>query len=56
MGSNGDPIHSRGIGSRPDTHADAAEFLLGQRATFITGADLLVDGGVVASLLRGHHG
>lgn len=40
----------------PDDIADAAEFLLGQRATFITGADLLVDGGVVASILRGHHG
>ncbi|MBN6039667.1 SDR family oxidoreductase [Amycolatopsis sp. 195334CR] len=34
----------------PDDIADAAAFLLGPQATFITGTDLLVDGGVVASM------
>lgn len=33
----------------PDDIADAAAFLLGPQATFITGSDLLVDGGVVAA-------
>lgn len=37
----------------PDDIAAAVEFLLGQGASFVTGADLLVDGGVVASLLGG---
>jgi NAD(P)-dependent dehydrogenase (short-subunit alcohol dehydrogenase family) len=32
----------------PDDIAAAAEFLLGPHASFITGTDLLVDGGVVA--------
>jgi NAD(P)-dependent dehydrogenase (short-subunit alcohol dehydrogenase family) len=36
------------IGTATDI-ADAAAFLLGSSATFITGADLLVDGGVVAA-------
>jgi meso-butanediol dehydrogenase/(S,S)-butanediol dehydrogenase/diacetyl reductase len=31
--------------------ASAVEFLVGPAASFITGTDLLVDGGVVASLL-----
>jgi len=30
-----------------------AEFLVGPQSSFITGTDLLVDGGVVASLLFG---
>ncbi|ACC38712.1 short-chain type dehydrogenase/reductase [Mycobacterium marinum M] len=34
----------------PDDIAAAAAFLLGPEATFITGADLLVDGGVVAAI------
>uniref|UniRef100_A0AAU3H4Z3 SDR family oxidoreductase n=1 Tax=Streptomyces sp. NBC_01401 TaxID=2903854 RepID=A0AAU3H4Z3_9ACTN len=34
----------------PDDIADAAAFLLGPGATFITGNDLLVDGGVIAAL------
>ncbi|HBF83118.1 MAG TPA: short-chain dehydrogenase [Streptomyces sp.] len=41
---------------RPGTPADiaaAAEFLLGPAATFISGTDLLVDGGVIAAALRG---
>lgn len=33
--------------------AAAAEFLLGPQSAFITGTDLLVDGGVVAALLAG---
>jgi NAD(P)-dependent dehydrogenase (short-subunit alcohol dehydrogenase family) len=35
----------------PDDVAAAAEFLLGPQASFVTGTDLLVDGGVVAGLL-----
>ena len=34
----------------PDDIADAAAFLLGPTASFITGTDLLVDGGVVAAI------
>ncbi|MCX4704655.1 SDR family oxidoreductase [Streptomyces sp. NBC_01373] len=34
----------------PDDIAAAASFLLGPQAGFITGTDLLVDGGVVAAL------
>jgi NAD(P)-dependent dehydrogenase (short-subunit alcohol dehydrogenase family) len=37
-----------------DEIAAAAEFLLGPGASFITGTDLLVDGGVVAALMTGH--
>ncbi len=33
--------------------ADAAAFLLGDQAGFITGADLLMDGGVTAALRAG---
>lgn len=36
----------------PDDVAAAAEFLLGPASSFITGTDLLVDGGVVAALRR----
>ncbi|MFI9386960.1 SDR family oxidoreductase [Kutzneria sp. NPDC052558] len=39
-----------GRAGTPDDIADAAAFLLGPHAGFITGADLLVDGGVVASV------
>lgn len=34
----------------PDDIADAAAFLLGPQASFITGTDLLVDGGVIAAI------
>ncbi|MFU2341362.1 SDR family oxidoreductase [Streptomyces albidoflavus] len=37
----------------PEDIADAAAFLLGPGASFITGNDLLVDGGVVAALRSG---
>ncbi|KFG77066.1 hypothetical protein FM21_13735 [Streptomyces mutabilis] len=37
----------------PDDIAAAAAFALGRDATFITGTDLLVDGGVVAALRSG---
>jgi NAD(P)-dependent dehydrogenase (short-subunit alcohol dehydrogenase family) len=37
----------------PDEIAAAAAFLLGPEASFITGVDLLVDGGVVAALRSG---
>ncbi|MEU3178963.1 MULTISPECIES: SDR family oxidoreductase [Streptomyces] len=37
----------------PEDVADAAAFLLGPGASFITGNDLLVDGGVVAALRAG---
>jgi NAD(P)-dependent dehydrogenase (short-subunit alcohol dehydrogenase family) len=35
----------------PDDIAAAAAFLTGPQATFITGTDLLVDGGAVSALL-----
>jgi NAD(P)-dependent dehydrogenase (short-subunit alcohol dehydrogenase family) len=38
----------------PDDIAAAAAFLLGADATFITGADLLVDGGVTAAVKAGN--
>ncbi|MEU9454882.1 SDR family oxidoreductase [Streptomyces sp. NPDC048277] len=38
----------------PADITEAAAFLLGPAATFITGTDLLVDGGVVAALRSGH--
>jgi NAD(P)-dependent dehydrogenase (short-subunit alcohol dehydrogenase family) len=37
----------------PDDIAAAVAFLLGPDSTFITGTDLLVDGGVVAALRSG---
>ncbi len=42
----------RRIGT-PDDIAAAAEFLLGPAAGFITGVDLLVDGGVMAAIQTG---
>ena len=36
-----------------DEIAEAAAFLLGEHATFITGTDLLIDGGVIASIRTG---
>jgi NAD(P)-dependent dehydrogenase (short-subunit alcohol dehydrogenase family) len=40
---------TRRLGS-PDDIAAVAEFLVGRGASFITGTDVLVDGGVVAAL------
>jgi NAD(P)-dependent dehydrogenase (short-subunit alcohol dehydrogenase family) len=37
----------------PEDIASAAEFLLGPSASFVTGTDLLVDGGVVAAIRTG---
>jgi NAD(P)-dependent dehydrogenase (short-subunit alcohol dehydrogenase family) len=56
-GPSGDGMRSMVAGSgtgrlgTPDDIAAAAEFLVGPQSSFITGTDLLVDGGVVASLL-----
>ena len=36
-----------------DEIADAAAFLLGEHASFINGTDLLIDGGVIASIRTG---
>ena len=36
-----------------DEIAEAAAFLLGEHAGFITGTDLLIDGGVIASIRSG---
>lgn len=36
-----------------DEIADAAAFLLGEHAKFITGTDLLIDGGVIAAIRAG---
>jgi NAD(P)-dependent dehydrogenase (short-subunit alcohol dehydrogenase family) len=58
-GPSGDAMRSmvNGSGIRrvgtPDDIAAAAEFLLSPAASFITGADLLVDGGVVAAVRTG---
>jgi NAD(P)-dependent dehydrogenase (short-subunit alcohol dehydrogenase family) len=58
-GPSGDIMHSmvNGSGVRrfgtPDDIAAATEFLLGPAAGFITGTDLLVDGGVVAAVRTG---
>jgi len=40
----------------PDDIASAAEFLLSSRASFVTGTDLLVDGGAVAAVRSGRVG
>ena len=37
----------------PDEVAAAAAFLLGAEAGFVTGSDLLMDGGVIAALRAG---
>jgi NAD(P)-dependent dehydrogenase (short-subunit alcohol dehydrogenase family) len=57
-GPSGDYMRAMVAGSpsgrlgTPHDIAAAVEFLTGPHATFITGTDLLVDGGVVASLLN----
>jgi NAD(P)-dependent dehydrogenase (short-subunit alcohol dehydrogenase family) len=38
----------------PDDIAAASAFLLGPDASFITGTDLLVDGGVIAAIRAGN--
>ena len=43
----------RGARRHPDEVATAAGFLLGPDAAFITGTDLLMDGGVIAALRAG---
>ena len=40
----------------PDDITSAAAFLLGPDASFITGTDLLVDGGVIAAVKAGSSG
>jgi NAD(P)-dependent dehydrogenase (short-subunit alcohol dehydrogenase family) len=37
----------------PDEIAHAASYLLGPEASFITGSDLLIDGGIIAALRAG---
>ncbi|PYC87341.1 short-chain dehydrogenase [Streptomyces tateyamensis] len=46
-------VSAAGRFGTPDEVADAAAFLLGPQAGFITGADLLMDGGVTAALRTG---
>ena len=38
-----------------DEIAEVAAFLLGEHAKFITGTDLLIDGGVIASIRTGEY-
>ena len=38
-----------------DEIAEAGAFLLGEHAKFITGTDLLIDGGVIASIRTGNY-
>ncbi len=38
-----------------DEIAEAGAFLLGEHAGFITGTDLLIDGGVIASIRTGQY-
>ena len=38
-----------------DEIAEAGAFLLGEHAGFITGTDLLIDGGVIASIRTGNY-
>jgi NAD(P)-dependent dehydrogenase (short-subunit alcohol dehydrogenase family) len=58
-GSSGDTMRAMVSGSgvrrigTPDDIAAATEFLLSPAAGFITGVDLLVDGGVVAAVRTG---
>ncbi|HXX69113.1 MAG TPA: SDR family oxidoreductase [Polyangiaceae bacterium] len=43
---------ARRVGT-PDEIASAAAYLLGSDAAFVTGSDLLIDGGVIAALRAG---
>jgi hypothetical protein len=49
----GDDAGPRSTPSAAQDIAAAADFLTGPHATFITGTDLLVDGGVVAAQRNG---
>ncbi|MFE2943662.1 SDR family oxidoreductase [Streptomyces sp. NPDC059255] len=46
-------VSAAGRFGTPDEVAEAAAFLLGRQAGFVTGADLLMDGGVTAALRTG---
>ena len=46
-------IHTRERCGTSDEIAEAGAFLLGEHAGFITGTDLLIDGGVVAAIRTG---
>ena len=39
----------------PDEVGATAAFLMGRDGTFITGTDLLIDGGVIAAIAAGRH-
>ncbi len=39
----------------PDEVGAAAAFLMGRDGSFITGADLLIDGGVIAAIAAGRY-
>lgn len=43
---------SKRIGT-PDDIASAAEYFLGPKSSFVTGSDLLIDGGVIAAMRTG---
>jgi len=51
-----DMIEASGTGrlGTPDDIAAAVEFLVGPAAAFVTGTDLLVDGGVIGAITTGH--
>jgi NAD(P)-dependent dehydrogenase (short-subunit alcohol dehydrogenase family) len=60
MASESGPIYRAMIAASPakrlasaDEVAAAAAFLLGPEASFITGSDLLMDGGVIAAMKAG---
>lgn len=46
---------SSGRVGTPDEVAAAAAFLMGRDGSFVTGADLLIDGGVIASIAAGRY-
>ncbi len=41
-----------GRNGTPEDIADVVTFLLSEKASFITGSDILVDGGIVTQLLK----
>jgi NAD(P)-dependent dehydrogenase (short-subunit alcohol dehydrogenase family) len=47
-------MSATGRAGTPDDIAAATAFLLGPNASFITGTDLLVDGGVIAAVKAGN--